>query len=153
MGIRLANARFTTKYIGRYTKRPVIAESRIKDYDGRTVTFEYEDKSEQTHRVIQLPIEGFISRLVRHIHDKHFRQIRYYGIYSTRSRKQDLLAARAILLLTAGKQIGSLNWRQRRKAQNGGIDPLICHHCGAELMLVKIVYKSRDGPLKEFSFI
>ncbi|MDR0649939.1 MAG: transposase [Candidatus Peribacteria bacterium] len=34
-------------YIGRYVKRPVIAQSRILDYDGDTITFCYIDKTEK----------------------------------------------------------------------------------------------------------
>lgn len=151
MGIRLTNARFTTKYIGRYTKRPVLATSRIKKYEGQTVTFEYEDKTGGVHRLIKLPAEEFIARLVRHIPERGFRQIRYCGLYSTRSRGQDLFIARTILKLASGKKIEPLNWRQRRRVENGG-DPLICHRCGVELKLIKIVFRARDGPLKEIVF-
>lgn len=151
MGITLETARFTTTYIGRYAKRPAIAESRIKGYDGKTVLFEYEDKAEKTHRVLALSVEEFLKRLVRHIHDKHFRQIRYAGMYSTRSRKRDLPLARTILGLEQGKKAESLDWRQRRTVQNG-CDPLRCPQCGREMTLSKIVYRARDGTLKETVF-
>jgi len=128
-----------------------MSESRIKAYDGQNVTFEYEDKIEKKHKLLRLSVEEFLKRLIRHIHDKHFRAIRHAGIYSTRTRKKDLPIARACLKLEQGKQVAALNWRQRRKRQNGH-DPLICHHCGSELKLVKIVYRSRDGPLKEIIF-
>ena len=149
---KLPNARFTAQYIGRYTKKPVLAESRIKAYDSKSVSFEYEDKTAKLRKVTTLPVEEFMIRLVRHIPDKHFRQIRYYGFYSNRTRRDDLAKAKLILKQTAGKKLTPLNWRLRRKIQNGGHDPLICHRCKVELVLVKIVYKSRDGPLKEIIF-
>lgn len=151
MGVRLDNARFTTRYIGRYAKRPAMSESRIKGYDGTHVTFEYEDKIEKEHRVLTLLVEEFLARLIRHIHTKHFRQIRYAGIYSSRTREHDMAIGRMILRLEQGGQIYPLSWRERRKQQNG-TDPLLCHHCGAELELVKIVYRARDGPLEEIVF-
>ena len=43
VGEKLSNAQFTVRYIGRYTKRPAIAESRITAYDGKTVTFNFVD--------------------------------------------------------------------------------------------------------------
>lgn len=141
----------TAKYIGRYTKRPVLAETRIKAYDGQSVTFEYEDKAAKEYKVTTLPVEEFMIRLVRHIPDKHFRQIRYYGLYSNRTRSVDLPKAKLILKQTAGKKLTPLNWRIRRQDYTG-FDPLICHRCGVELVLVKIVYRSRDGPLKEIIF-
>ncbi len=148
VGRSLASARFTTYYIGRYAKRPAMAQSRIKDYDGEWVTFEYEDKRTGEHERTTFSAEAFLALLIRHIPDKHFRQIRYGGIYSTRSRKRDLAVARAALKLEQGKSAVLLDWRERRRRENG-IDPLICPRCGKELALVKVAYRSRDGPLKE----
>ena len=37
----LANNQDVLKYIGRYLRRPVIATSRIDNYDGENVTFHY----------------------------------------------------------------------------------------------------------------
>lgn len=151
MGVTLASARFTTYYIGRYAKRPVMAQSRIKDYDGEWVTFEYEDKRAKEHVLTRLSAEAFLARLIRHIPDKHYRQIRYGGCYATRNRKRDLAVARACLKLEQGKQAEPMNWRERRRRENG-LDPLVCPRCGEELVLMKVAYRSRDGPLKERTF-
>jgi len=150
VGERLENARFTTSYIGRYTKRPVLAESRIKEYDGDAVTFEYHDKIEKTHKLISFGWLEFLIRLIRHIHDKHFRGIRYAGIYSNKTRKRDLETVSLILKVEAGKGREPLKWRMRRIKQNGG-DPLLCSRCRNEMKLVKIVIRTRDGPLKEIA--
>ena len=83
------------KYIGRYLGRPVIATSRIDSYDGVCVTFHYnrhEDNQLITETIYAL---DFISRLTQHIPEKHFKMIRYYGIYA-RHRQSDLLLRRAI---------------------------------------------------------
>ena len=42
-----------------------------------------------------LPVMDFIKRLIRHIPEKHFKMIRYYGLYA-RHRKSDLKLHRAI---------------------------------------------------------
>ena len=151
MGRRLGNARFTASYIGRYTKRPVLAQTRIKAYDGQTVTFEYEDKAVKEHKLMTIPVKEFMTRLIRHIPDKNVRYIRYYGAYANRTRTDDLAKAQAILKLAEGKRLEPVYWRDRCKWQTG-YDPLTCCHCGSELKLVKLVYRSRDGPLKEISF-
>jgi hypothetical protein len=151
MGDRLANARFTVRYIGRYTKRPVLAQTRIKFYDDQSVTFEYHDKAAREHKLVTMPVAQFITRLVSHIPDKNFKQIRYYGLYANRAKQEELARSQAILKLTAGKRLDPVCWRQRRKLQRG-FDPLVCGYCGAELRLVKIFCKTRAGPLREISF-
>ena len=76
------------KYIGRYLGRPVIATSRIDNYDGENVTFHYNRHEDDQLVVETIPVMEFIDRLIQHIPEKHFKQIRYYGIYA-RKREND----------------------------------------------------------------
>ncbi|MBF0229001.1 MAG: transposase [Desulfamplus sp.] len=77
MGRTLKKSGHTIRYVGRYTKRPVMAESRIESFDGNFVTFSYKDYSDNTVVSTTVSVEEFISRLIRHIPDQHFRNIRY----------------------------------------------------------------------------
>ena len=43
IGASLVDPRFSIQYIGRYTKRAVMAEYRIVYYDGKIVRFSYKD--------------------------------------------------------------------------------------------------------------
>lgn len=70
------------KYIGRYLGRPVIATSRIDNYDGETVTFHYNRHEDNEYIEETIPVMEFIQRLIRHIPEKHFKMIRYGGIYA-----------------------------------------------------------------------
>jgi hypothetical protein len=81
-----ANHQITVNYLGRYTKRPPIAESKLRHYDGQVVVLTYLDHRTSTYRKLHLPIEEFISRFVQHIPDEGFRMIRYYGFLSNRLR-------------------------------------------------------------------
>ena len=85
----------TLKYIGRYLGRPVIATSRIIDYDGDFVTFKYNRHEDNKLIIEMLPVMDFIKRLIRHIPEKHFKMVRYYGIYS-RHRESDKKLCKAI---------------------------------------------------------
>jgi hypothetical protein len=81
-------------YIGRYVKRPVIAQSRILDYDGDNVTFCYIDKTEKdfftrTKNIICSDIE-FLELLVQHIQNKYSHMIYYYGIFANRIKNKYL---------------------------------------------------------------
>ena len=144
-GMKLDNASFTTRYIGRYAKRPAMAESRIKEYDGEYVVFEYEDKKEGVHRVERLSVYVFLSRLIRHIHDKYYRVIRYAGIYSNRTKTRDCGIVRLLLKLREKQARPPVLWRERRIRESGD-DPLECRYCSEEMVLCEIWYKPRDGP-------
>ncbi|MDE7330879.1 MAG: transposase [Lachnospiraceae bacterium] len=70
------------KYIGRYLGRPVIASSRIDKYDGDFVTFHYNRHEDDAYVEETIPVMEFIERLIRHIPEKHYKMIRYGGIYA-----------------------------------------------------------------------
>lgn len=81
----------TIKYISRYLGRPVIAASRIDKYDGEFVTFHYtrhEDNKTIEECVLAL---DFIKRLIIHIPEKHFKMLRYYGIYAKHHKQEKKL--------------------------------------------------------------
>lgn len=145
MGIKLINPEKTCKYIGRYTKRPVIAESRITDYDGNFVTFFYEDKSEgwPKKQYCKFTWEEFISRLIQHIPLKQFKIIRHYGILANVVRKkyQNIV----FKLLNQIKKISHwLKWRMRQ-IQFKKVDPLICKICGHEMILKELAFYSSSA--------
>ena len=81
----------TIKYISRYLGRPVIASSRIDKYDGENVTFHY--TRHEDHKTIEecIPALDFIKRLIVHIPEKHFKMLRYYGIYAKHHKQEKKL--------------------------------------------------------------
>ena len=91
----LCDPRIVVKYIGRYLGRPVIATSRIDKYDGEMVTFHYNRHEDEQYIEETIPAMEFIQRLIRHIPEKHFKMIRYGGIYA-RHREIDSKLYRAI---------------------------------------------------------
>lgn len=77
-------------YNMRYTGRPCIAENRIESYDKETniVHWYYHDHTdEKRYDVIESAID-FIKKMIVHIPDPHFRNVRYFGFYSNASRKE-----------------------------------------------------------------
>lgn len=69
------------KYVCRYVARPVMAESRIINYDGTYVTFWYQRHEDDLVIIEKVHAYEFISRIIIHIPDKNFKQIRFYGAY------------------------------------------------------------------------
>jgi len=146
------NRKATIEYLGKYLKRPPLGETRIKAYDGITVTFEYLDHYTNTTATMTLPVLEFIGRLIAHIPDRYFRNIRYYGFLATRVRGQLLPRVRQLLgqvtNFTHSAQKVYTSWRQML-VSTFGKDPLCCPACGALMALSFIVFPSRR-PLTAF---
>jgi hypothetical protein len=114
-------------YIGRYMRRPAIALRRILSYDGKTVTFKYFDKKEKKEKTETIDVMEFIARIIRHIPDRNFKTIRYYGLYSRRNKgKVD-----KILKIRKNK-VPRKSWQEKVEAGTGK-NPLICSRCGIEM--------------------
>ena len=135
------------KYIGRYLGRPVIATSRIDSYDGENVTFHYNRHEDDVYAEETIPATEFIGRLIRHIPEKHFKMIRYGGLYA-RHRESDKKLNRAIPK-EKHAFIRSFNkWRTAILAAFG-YDPLKCPKCGATMLFVELYFKHKRVSLEE----
>jgi hypothetical protein len=133
--------KITVEYLGRYTKRPAIAESKLKHYDGFNVTLRYLDHKTKTYRNLKLTAEQFIARFVRHIPDDGFRMIRYYGFLANRVRGQ-LLDKVYKLIGQAYPQNTQPPTYSELIQKNFNFDPLECILCGYPLALVAISFGS-----------
>ncbi len=155
IGAALHDPGATVRYIGRYTKRAVLAEYRITHYDGKIVRFRFKDyarggkMSFKTMRVL-----AFIGRLIRHIPDKHFKMVRYAGLFATRWKARYLEQARVALAQempadTTSSAPSMLPWRQRRLATQGR-DPLLCRACQHPMRLVAKIFGNHQGIAEYF---
>ena len=74
----------------------MLAEYRITHYDPKrgTVRFAFRDYAEGGKTLFKtLPVVAFLGRLIRYIPDKHFKTLRYAGIFATRWRDHYLAHA------------------------------------------------------------
>jgi hypothetical protein len=129
------NHKKNVEYLGRYVKRPAIAESKLKHYDGNSVTFSYLDHNTNTYRKYQLTPEEFIGRLVQHIPDIGFRMIRYYGFLAHRVRGKLLPLVNKLLNQDDRKEITTVPTFEELMKQNFNVDPFACILCGHRLIL------------------
>ena len=141
------NPKTVVKYIGRYLGRPVIATSRIDNYDGEMVTFHYNRHEDDKYIVESIPAIDFIKRLIRHIPEKHFKMIRYGGLYA-RHRKIDQKLNRAI---SREKHHIFRSFNQWRTAilSAFGYDPLECPNCKHKMTFLEIYYNHQRVSLDE----
>lgn len=140
IGARLLEFEVGIKYIGRYTKRPVIAETRIISCTDKWVVIRFKDYNQGGKtETKKLRLFTFITYLTNHIPEKHFRVIRSYGLFSNRLNGKLLPITRKVL-----KQKNPLNpilknWRERAKDRDK-CDPLVCDECGIEMELYFVCY-------------
>ncbi len=140
------NPKSVIQYIGRYLGRPVIATSRIDRYDGSSVTFHYNRHEDNKYVSETLPVMDFIARLIRHIPEKHYKMIRYGGLYA-RHREIDSKLHHAI---SRNKQQFFCSFHKWRNAicSAFGYDPLQCA-CGATMLLLELYFNHKRVSLEE----
>jgi hypothetical protein len=162
IGAALLDPGATVRYIGRYTKRAVLAEYRITAYDGKLVRFSFRDYAQGGKTSYKtLPVLAFIGRLIRHIPDKGFKMVRHAGLFAPRWKARHLGQARALLaqetpgaaVAVAAEAVAEptsmLSWRERRTAR-GEEDPLVCSTCKVERELVGEVFGSHAAVASYF---
>jgi hypothetical protein len=86
-------------YVGRYTHRVAIANSRLLDMAEGQVRFRYHDSRDQTPRqkTMTLAATEFMRRFLLHVLPLGFHRIRYYGFLGNRTRRQKLVQCRRLL--------------------------------------------------------
>lgn len=132
-----------TNYIARYASHPPISERRITkcDIENNTVTWFYdphedddiEDENEKNGRqYITEDVFKFMERLVLHVADKGFQQIRYYGFYSNKFK--DKVKDKPLFSDKELKRmLNDTIWVNGLK-KAFGYDPLLCK-CGTQMIL------------------
>ena len=131
-----------SKYIARYVSHPAIAESRITnvDYINKTVSYYYEPHQDEhtddpnqklgTQYVTE-HVFDFIKKLIRHIPDKGFHLVRYYGFYSNRTNKNKD-KSEALYTAQELKKMKNNNYWINHLISQYHYNPLLCY-CGATM--------------------
>lgn len=125
----------------------MIATSRIDHYDGDYVSFHYNRHEDDKYIVETIPAIDFIKRLIRHIPEKHFKMIRYGGLYA-RHRKIDSKLYRAVSKSKHLIYRSFLKWRNAILL-SFGYDPLECPNCRHKMDILEIYYHHKRISLEE----
>ncbi len=134
----IKNSKAAMKYVGRYTGRPAIANSRILDYDGKTVTYYYDDHKSGKRIEEKISVFEFMKRVIIHIANRGFKMIRYYGIYAQK-RKNKCKVIKMLNEKLLEYHNNYKSWRKRIQLSFGH-DPLECPKCKNEMVLTDICY-------------
>jgi len=76
------------KYLAPYIFRVAIGNKRIQLFENNQVTFRYRTSDTGQERLCTLAAEEFIHRFLQHVLPKGFVKVRYFGFFSSGSRKR-----------------------------------------------------------------
>lgn len=93
----MGNPEKILEYISRYVFRIAITDRRIIEVKDGKVRFSWKDYRTDRFREMKLDIDEFIRRFLLHVLPKGFFKVRYYGILSSRYRKQNIETAKKLL--------------------------------------------------------
>mgnify|MGYP002661223313 FL=1 len=136
----LGNAKQVVSYLGQYTHRVAVSNTRIKNMDQKGVTFSYKDyRDNANQKLMTLTGVEFLRRFALHILPRGFVKIRYFGILTSAYRQQveSLKTKPDIFQLTETKP--------ERIARLTGHHPCKCSKCKTGTMIpVEIIPRIRS---------
>jgi hypothetical protein len=133
------NQKQNIEYLGRYIKRPPIAESRLRHYDGTSIIFKYLDHKTNSFVNKTLSVRDFIKRLIRHIPDIGFKLIRYYGFLANRNIGELLPKVKQILGQEPNNGHRPVSYINLM-IQNFNVNPIQCILCGSIMRLAYVKF-------------
>lgn len=117
------------EYLGNYTHRIAISNSRLRKIEGDDVTFTYKDRKDGG-KTKELQIKGteFVKRFLNHIVPRKFNRIRHYGFLGRRGKKKLLPLCKKLLNVNAEIKSFETEWKDLLK-KHMGVDPTKCRVC------------------------
>jgi hypothetical protein len=122
-------------YLGRYTHRVAIANSRLLACENGQVRFRWKDyRAQNKSKAMTLDAAEFIRRFLVHVLPKNFRRIRHFGFLANACRAAKLPRIRAVLDASEPpKTVEPSDYRERYAAVTGHrLD--ICPICGGRMI-------------------
>jgi hypothetical protein len=130
-------------YLGRYTHRVAIANSRLVALAGGRVSFRWRDYRHQNKsKVMTLAADEFIRRFLLHALPDGFHRIRHYGFLSNRRRAEKLALCRT-LLAVADVDAPLGDTQERRRRADHAYDSCPC--CGGRMEPIGSFPRSRPA--------
>jgi hypothetical protein len=139
-------------YLGRYTHRVAIANSRLVASDGTRVHLRWRDyRQHNKAKVMALDIHEFIRRFLLHSLPDGFHRIRHYGFLANGHRQSKLALIRRLLDQPVPEPICRDNDYRQRLRDLMGFDPDRCPCCGGSMRVIDILPHPRAPPHRPFS--
>jgi len=126
------------EYLGRYTHRVAIANSRLIDFADGGVTFRWKDyRHDSRQKVMRLDAQEFVRRFLLHVLPTGLQRIRHYGLLANRTRDVKLERCRQLLNSPAPAPVAAdepEDYRDRYQRLTG-VSLWDCPQCGRGRMI------------------
>ena len=121
-------------YLGRYTHRVAIANSRLTALQDGQVSFTWKDyRQEAKTKVMTLAADEFMRRFLLHAVPDGFHRIRHVGFLANGHRTAKLALCRALLAIPAPEPPPPEGYRERHHRLTGQ-DLDVCPDCGGPML-------------------
>jgi hypothetical protein len=143
-------------YVGRYTHRVAISNSRLLEIEAGQVSFAYKDyRNRGQPKTMKLSAEEFIRRFLLHALPHRLHRIRYYGFCGNRNRQEKLTLCRQLLGMTipqtSPESSEVQDYRDRSEALTG-TSLRLCPVCRrGHMVLIETLPARRHPALKDTS--
>jgi hypothetical protein len=137
-----SNAAHVVHYLGRYTHRVAISNSRLLALDEAGVSFRYKDyrrNGQARYRTMTLEPGEFIRRFLLHVLPRGFHRIRHYGLLASATCKANIARARTLI---AGQLIVASEPPAERDDATATASAAVDHRppcpcCGGRMIIVE----------------
>jgi hypothetical protein len=127
-------------YLGRYTHRVAISNSRLVEVTPDAVVF----RTRAGNTTSMRPVE-FLRRFVQHVLPEGMQKIRYYGLYARSHVKTLLPIVRALFGVQPTMHSRAIPWEEHLHALTGR-DVHVCRRCGQGIVRISISPRARAPP-------
>ena len=135
-------------YLGRYTHRVAIANSRLVSADDSSVVFRWRDyRHGNAPRQMSLDPDEFIRRFLIHSLPDGFHRIRHYGFLANGCRRARIATIRQLLPMAEGES-GKPTDDAPIVARLPRFDPAVCPCCGGALRITATLPRWRAPPIR-----
>jgi hypothetical protein len=144
-----AGPRTVVRYLGRYTHRGPIANSRLVNLEAGRVRFSWKDYREAGRwKQMELSGEEFIRRYMLHVLPHGFMRIRYYGLYTHTRRASRLSQARTLLEKEreVEGEAGTADRGAEAVSPEEGQPGDVCPRCAGGRMSRRMEWKAGERP-------
>jgi hypothetical protein len=126
-------------YLGRYTHRVALANSRLVGLEDGQVSFTWKDyRHGGTTKTMTLPADEFIRRFLQHTVPDGFHRIRHFGFLANRHRAEKLALCRRLLAAPLPQPPSTRRWQERLRDLTGQ-DVEVCPCCGGRMLTISTI--------------
>lgn len=120
------------RYLGSYTHRTAITNSRLVEVTAERTTFTYKDyKDKGTQKLMTLENKEFIRRFLLHVPPCGFTRIRHYGIYASANKKTKL--SRCMVMTKTKSRVPRKETLEETVLRLYKVNLSVCPECGGLL--------------------